>query len=108
MIHVRVDRANAVCWSRGPGRPIRLLMAIETVVDPLRARKLVAPNSPTDTAALIAAALPIAGIRSGSVTVHQRRTGPAPRSAAITANSPSIPRSAGPVTRTASGSAITE
>lgn len=70
-----VIAANAKAdWGRtSPGRLMSWLMARGIVVEPLRDRNEVAPNSPSDTAAHNPLALRIAGVKSGmSIRIHVR------------------------------------
>ncbi|MFM9133069.1 MAG: hypothetical protein ACKORY_10255 [Actinomycetota bacterium] len=63
---VRAQLANALCCSKGPGRPINSPITIGTVFVSPRVRNDVAPNSPRLTAALMPAARARVGASNGA------------------------------------------
>ena len=74
-----VDRANAWAWNSRPVRPSRRSIAIGSVSEPDRERKLVAPNSPSEIAAASPAPIAIGRRSTGVVVVSHARNGAAPR-----------------------------
>ena len=80
-------------------------MAIGIVGVPLRDRKLVAPNSPSEIAAASPAAATTGRRRCGHVTSRQARAGDAPSVAAASCRRGSMPRSTGSTVRTTNGMA---
>ena len=80
-------------------------MAIGIVADPLRDRKLVAPNSPSEIAAANPRP-PVSGRRRwGHVISRHARVGDAPSVAAASCSCGSTPRSTGSTARTTNGTA---